>query len=92
MSILNKNPDVTANGMAHSMSDKAQSITKSIENAAHNFSSDVEKAAHEVSEKTASYVKSTRGYIKENPVQSVVVAAATGLALGSLATMFSRRS
>ena len=48
--------------------------------------------SHEVSEKTASYVKSTRGYIKENPLQSVVVAATAGLALGSLATMFSRRS
>ncbi len=92
MTNYNKSPDMSANGMAQSLSEKAQNMTKSLESAAHNFGSDVGKAAHSVSEKTSDFAKTSRGYIEENPIQSVAIAAAAGLVIGSLLTMISRKS
>jgi ElaB/YqjD/DUF883 family membrane-anchored ribosome-binding protein len=43
--------------------------------------------AHEVKVKTNDYISSSRQYVKEHPIQSVAIAAATGLAVGSILTM-----
>ena len=91
MTNLNKSPDVIANGMAHSMGEKAQNMARSLETVAQNLGSDLGKAASNVSEKTSEYVKSTRSYVEENPLQSIAIAATAGLVVGSLITMISSR-
>lgn len=62
----------------------------------------VEKMSHEAGEKigsmassfvgsTSEYLKSGEEYVKENPAKGVVIAAVTGVAVGSLLTMAFRR-
>ena len=94
MSFLGKNQEVgtSGNGLAHTTAEKAQNVSKALESSAHSLGSELGKAANSVSEKTSEYVKTSRDYIGENPIQSVAVAAAAGIVLGSLVTMMSRRN
>ncbi len=92
MSFLNKNHEIVANGAAPPPGEKAQNVSKSLETMAHDFGSDLGSAAHSVSQKTSEYVKTSRDYISENPIQSLAVAATAGIVLGSLLTILSRRN
>lgn len=62
----------------------------SVEAISHSLGSRVGAVASNVSEKAADYVTTTREYVKDHPLQSVFIAAAGGVILGSLATIVSR--
>lgn len=90
MANLTEQMESKANGMARTMSDKAQNLGHVVEKASHNLGARVGEVASDVSEKAADYVDSTRQYVKGNPIQSVAIAAAAGIAVGSLLTLAAR--
>ena len=88
-----KDPDIKGNGMLHTPSnDKNSSMSQSFDKLSQRVSHDVGSLVGDMSAKSSSYIKSTREYVEENPIQSVALAAAAGIALGSIITMASRRS
>ncbi len=72
--------------------DKTQQLGNSVEKFSHDLGTQVGSFAREFSDKSASYLNTTRKYVKENPVQSVAIAAATGIAVGSLFRLFRKRA
>ncbi len=92
MSNLNNNIESFASGMTQALSDKAQSVSNSLETVAQNLGSDIGKMTVNISEKSNDCVKSTRGYIAKNPLQSVAIAATAGLIFGSLYRIISRKT
>lgn len=53
--------------------------------------SKISDQASQVAEKASSYLEDTRHYVKENPVKSLALAAATGLAAGGLISVILQR-
>lgn len=91
MGILSKDIENKANGMTSSMTDKAEGLGHSVEKFSRNIGNEIGSAVSDVSQKASGYVRTTRDYVEENPLQSVAIAAATGIAVGSLLTMALRR-
>jgi ElaB/YqjD/DUF883 family membrane-anchored ribosome-binding protein len=77
--------------MARSMGEKQAGVGQSIERFTHDVGAKIGTMASEVSDTANDYVVTTRQYVKEHPLQSVAIAAATGVALGSLITFVTRR-
>lgn len=91
MNSISKNTDHKTNGMIHDSSEKVQNMTKSLEAVAHNLGTEIGKATSQVSERASGYVKSTRSYVEENPLQSIAIAATAGIVAGSILTLIARR-
>lgn len=87
---INKNETNLKNGMAHPLGEKAQSFGQSLEKASIKIGDEVSSIAKNVSAKTSGYLETTRDYVEENPIQSMAMAAATGIAVGSLLSYVSR--
>lgn len=81
-----------ANGAARNMSHKAQELGGQLEKASHELGSKFGSVVSDVSEKASDYVDTTRTMVKERPLQSILVAAAAGVAVGTLVTMAARGS
>jgi ElaB/YqjD/DUF883 family membrane-anchored ribosome-binding protein len=92
MANLNPQTDNKGMNMPSATSDKAAGIGSSIEKFTHDVGSKIGGLAHDVSDKADDYVVTTRQYVKEHPIQSVAIAAATGVALGSLITLMTRKT
>ena len=90
MANLTREIENKANGIANRVSAEAENFGSSMEKVSHNVGTKLGAVAGDVSERAADYIKTTRGYVKENPIQSVAIAAATGLVLGSLLTRVRR--
>ena len=71
--------------------EKPAALAKGLEHASHDIGSRIGEFAGTVSDKAGEYVSSTRSYVKDHPLQSVAIAAATGAVIGSLVTLVSRR-
>lgn len=63
----------------------------SYEKMAHDAGEKIGNFATNFSKSTADSVKSSREYIQDNPIKGVAIAAAVGVATGSLLTMALRR-
>lgn len=68
-----------------------QNLAESIERISHSAGAKVGAVAAEVSAQTSGYIKTTKDYVEEKPVQSLVIAVVAGMALGSLLTILLRR-
>lgn len=91
MANVSKETEVKSLSPALSHSEKSASIGKSMESVTHDIGSRIGSMATNVSEKASEYMVTTRSYVKEHPIQSVAIAAATGAVIGSLATLVARR-
>lgn len=67
--------------------DQAHKISERIGDISEDMTHKMESMAHDVNVKAEDYIASSRHYVKDHPLQSVAIAAATGLALGSLLVM-----
>ncbi len=67
-------------------------IGNSIEKFSHKLGEEIGTIVGEVSHRSEDYVKTTRSYVRQNPIQSVAVAAVAGIAIGSLLTLMLRRN
>lgn len=83
--------DAKANQVARNVANKAQDFGNMVENTSQNFGRKIGSAMTDATDRAAEYVDTTRDYVKGNPIQSVVVAAATGVVVGSLLTMAASR-
>lgn len=71
--------------------DTQHEVGEKIEAFSQRVGSEIGTAVSSASDKAASYTKGARNYVEGHPVQSIVAAAATGLALGSLLTFAVRK-
>lgn len=79
-------------GMARNPAEKsAQNPGQTIEKITHEVSSKMSSMADDISETATDYMANTRSYVKENPLQSIAIAAASGLAVGTLLSVISKR-
>lgn len=62
-----------------------------IESFSHNVGKDVGMVAGNASRKAVEYVDTTRKYVEHNPMKGIALAAAAGLAVGSIITIANRR-
>ena len=60
---------------------------ENLKHLSHQLGHKVGEVVSEISDTSAKYVRTGRDYVKENPGKSVGIAAALGLALGSLITL-----
>jgi ElaB/YqjD/DUF883 family membrane-anchored ribosome-binding protein len=67
--------------------DQAHKIGERIGDISEDMAHKMESVAHDINVKAEDYIESSRHYVKDHPLQSVAIAAATGLALGSLLVM-----
>ncbi len=92
MAQLSKEAESKEMAMARNVAEKSgHSPAQAIERFTHDVGTKIGTVAHDISDKAEDYVATTRNYVKDHPLQSVAIAAATGLAVGSLLTMVSNR-
>lgn len=91
MGILNKDIENKTDALKASMSEKFEDLGYGVEKFSRNIGNDIGSAVNSVSRKASGYVRTTRDYVEENPLQSVAIATATGIAVGSLLTMALRK-
>lgn len=91
MANVSKESEVKSLSPSLSHAEKSSSIGKSMEAVSHDIGSRIGSMATNVSDRATEYMATTRSYVKENPIQSMAIAAATGAVLGSLATLLARR-
>lgn len=77
---------------AENFGKEANKIGPAIDKASHDVGKTIGSAVGKVSNQTTQYVQATREYVSENPLQSVAIVAAAGVAVGSLLTMLTRKS
>lgn len=82
-----KEADKKMNGAAKSMDNAVDTVSENLEKFSHTAGKTVGNFASKISEGASEYVETSRGYIKENPLQSAAIAAAAGLAVGCLLTL-----
>lgn len=73
--------------LAHRIPEKAQKVGESFEKFTEKVENKIEDMSQQVREKTNTYLSNSRKYVKDHPIQSVAIAAASGMALGSLLSM-----
>lgn len=91
MATVSKETEVKNISSALAQPEGSPSLGKSVEAMTHGFGTRIGEMAHNVSDKATEYVGTTREYVKEHPIQSVAIAAATGAVIGSLVTLVARR-
>jgi ElaB/YqjD/DUF883 family membrane-anchored ribosome-binding protein len=79
-----------ANSMATDFKNKVISEESHLEKLAHNAGDKIGTMASNLANSTASSMKSSREFVKHNPVKGVAIAAAAGLVMGSLLTLIMR--
>jgi ElaB/YqjD/DUF883 family membrane-anchored ribosome-binding protein len=83
--IMNK-----ANGLSQEFGKLVHSGEKSLGKLSHDAGEKIGAMASDIADTTASYVKTSRDYVKENPVKGVAIAAAVGVVAGGLLTFMLR--
>ncbi len=68
-----------------------QVVESQLEVVAHDIGETLGKVASQLVDANSEIVKSSREYIRENPVKSVTLAVAAGAAVGSLLTLLLRQ-
>ena len=78
-----------ANGLRADVAPFVRQATEQVSDLAHRGADAVRHTAHQVRESADAATARTRDYIKDEPVKSVLIAAATGAALMALISMMS---
>lgn len=80
------------NGLTHNPNtdEKMKTFGNSIEKLTHDTGKEIGSAMGRVSSTVTSYLANTRNYVEKRPVQSLLMAAATGAVLGGIFMIFSR--
>lgn len=92
MAQLNKDAEMKDSNLGKNAAEKTlQNPAQAIEKFSHDVGTKIGSVAGEITDRANDYVSNTRSYVKEHPIQSVAIAAATGAAVGTLITMVSRR-
>ena len=68
-----------------------QGLENNLERTAHNTGERLGAMASNFADSASEYVRTGRGYVKENPAKGVAIAAAVGVVAGSLITIAMRR-
>ncbi len=79
------------NSAKNEMINKTQSLGGTLEKASRELGDRIGSVAGEVTERASDYYETTCSYIRQKPMQSVLIAAATGLFVGNILGMVSRR-
>jgi ElaB/YqjD/DUF883 family membrane-anchored ribosome-binding protein len=79
------------NGAAKDFKNKSQGLMSTLEDFSHDTGERLGEFASRVSDSASEYVKTSRTYIKENPIKGVAVAAAAGIAVGGLIALAMRK-
>lgn len=90
MANLNEQIESKARSAGRQAADKAENFGSMIESTTHNLGERVGSALSDFSTGAEDYMDYTRSYVKSNPLQSILIAAATGVVVGSVLTMASR--
>ena len=92
MAKLGESMNAQGGNAVRNMPEKAaQNFGSAVESASHRLGTRLGTVAGDVSEKASDYVDTTRTYVKEHPIQSIAAAAAAGVVVGSLVSMFRGR-
>lgn len=78
------------NGAANSFLNKLPTSPDQLENMVHKAGEKAGELTSNFAETATSTFESGRSYVKENPVKGIAIAAAAGIAAGSLLTMMFR--
>ncbi len=70
---------------------KIQYAEKQLEKGVHDTGERMGQMASNIVDQSTEYVKSGRDFVKENPGKGIAAAAAAGVVVGSLLTLFLRR-
>ena len=71
--------------------EKLNNLGSSLEKISLAAGTQVGTVVSQTSQKAASYVNRTKSYVEANPLRSVAIAAATGLAIGGLLALATRK-
>ncbi len=80
----------SSNTMSSDSKNKMNSAPSKMVSVAHRIEDKISDQASHLVEKAQGYLSESRHYVQENPVKSVAIAAASGLALGGLISLFVR--
>lgn len=80
-----------ANPIPKDLKSKLDSTQSKIESFAHRTEEKISDQAAQIAEQASHYVAASRQYVEENPVKSLAIAAATGLAAGGIVSVILRR-
>ncbi len=81
-----------ANGATHDLKNKVQQGAESaLDKISHDAGEKIGSMASRFTGSASEYTETGRKYVKENPLQSVAIAAAVGAAIGSLISLSMRR-
>ena len=90
--------ETKSNGATHEFKNKIHGVENAIEQISHSvgekigaMASDIATSASEIKDSASEYVKTGREYVKKNPAKGVAMAAAAGVAIGSLLTLAMQR-
>lgn len=86
MSTFSKENETRINGSSYKPSDHNSSFSPSsdLSKQVQNFGSDIGKQVGKAKDMATDYIATTRTYVEKHPLQSMAMAAATGVVLGSL--------
>jgi ElaB/YqjD/DUF883 family membrane-anchored ribosome-binding protein len=90
MANLQNETSTKSNGAISDFKNKILNGEHQMERLAQNAGEKIGTIASDFAHSTADSMKSSREYVKENPVKGVAIAAAAGLVAGSLLTMVMR--
>jgi ElaB/YqjD/DUF883 family membrane-anchored ribosome-binding protein len=82
---------IKPNGAASEFKNKIYSAEEKLGNLSSQAGKKIGAMASDLAEQTSEYVQIGRNYIEENPVKSLLMAAAVGLGAGILGTLTLRR-
>lgn len=79
-----------SNGLSKDFKNKVQSVEKSIKEMTSDIGEKVGATTAGLVDTASDQIKSGKAYVKENPLKALGIAAAVGLAVGSLMTLVRR--
>ncbi|MGZ3690047.1 MAG: glycine zipper domain-containing protein [Pseudobdellovibrio sp.] len=80
-----------ANGATQDFKNKVQGAESALDRISHDAGEKIGSMASQFSDSASEYVQTGRRYVKENPLQSLAIAAAVGAAVGGLVSISMRR-
>jgi ElaB/YqjD/DUF883 family membrane-anchored ribosome-binding protein len=90
MANINDQVESKARNVGRQAADTADTFGSMIESTTQDLGSRVGSALSDFSTNAEDYMDYTRKYVKSNPLQSILIAVATGAVVGSVLTMASR--
>lgn len=91
-SINNKDIENTINTAADFIKEKISDVNIDVEQYSHEAGKKIGQMAADFNNKSEDYIETGKAFIKEHPVQSIIIAGAVGLVVGSVLTMIFKKN